>query len=103
MAVINKMGYLVYCEECVKMGYQKVIGSVTDNGSMVITTHQKTFSETPKFREVRVFLREGGVVCEKHQTFGYVVKQGTVFAKVPSVKFDWVGFSTDDIIKKQQT
>lgn len=67
------------------------MGSVTDiPGQIVITAFQKQFSATPEYRQIRVIIKEGAVLCEKHQDFGYIAHAGTIFTKVPTVSFGWV-------------
>jgi len=101
------MGYLLYCEECAKIGYQKCLGEVMDDGQGVVQLlWQKNWDKEKDadiaWRQTRTILKTGMIVCEKHQTAGFAVDNGTVIAKIPVTKFLWtevVGSTVGSVVQ----
>ena len=48
------MGQLVFCEKCKQEGRQVALGSITDDGTVVVMTWQKT-PLSPEFRKTTIY------------------------------------------------
>lgn len=74
------MGYMIYCQQCIEVGYKKALGSVCDDGSITVNYHQDKPADHPDWMKVRIYGAKM-VLCEIHKSAGIVTANGITYTQ----------------------